>query len=534
MATPLIDLSKKIITLNEKQFLILRDYDERWRSFLLHEQYIEDLISVSEQFTRNPTKEKFQRMKSLVKEIEGLIVSSLRYLTDETKEGERLWSLVEEEKAADATALKVLETDILEIRRNTSNLSNGQVKYALIAFLTELNEEKDELQKEQKINEFLERILTKLSEIITQEKRILEAEMSLLQQTYYFEYKLFEEEGLENQRELKRAQLSSTKRTLEAFVDELRNLLEREKGNIINPYKAFTNQKAKAIQLILQRTKKGVITKEMIKEDLRKLNPTQAQAYLENLEYFRALAKNSARYYLRFKRFLGRKREKIMFKEADKLLADIELLKRKAKYDPLTGLGTKEFYETAIRERIKQTGHFGGIIVLAFLDLDYFKKINDTYGHHPGDIVLKSLGSILTEILDVGDIACRMGGEEFAIIFSPRKDESIAKEIAKSIQKNFPEKIKSKILIPFPGDKHISGLEELRNDLKEGIRAITMSVGVASMEIHVMEEEISLEKLGEIEASLRSKADEIMYKAKRAGRNKVFFTRVESSNNKKL
>ncbi|WP_419418813.1 diguanylate cyclase [Legionella sp. D16C41] len=85
--------------------------------------------------------------------------------------------------------------------------------------------------------------------------------------------------------------------------------------------------------------------------------------------------------------------------------------------DPLTGLYNRRYLEDFLFKQTHQAERTKGSFSVLMLDLDHFKKINDTYGHDAGDAVLKELGHILQDIIRVGDIAARYGGEEFVVAF---------------------------------------------------------------------------------------------------------------------
>ncbi|HKZ45957.1 MAG TPA: GGDEF domain-containing protein, partial [Thermodesulfobacteriota bacterium] len=124
-------------------------------------------------------------------------------------------------------------------------------------------------------------------------------------------------------------------------------------------------------------------------------------------------------------------------------------------------------------------------VALMFLDLDRFKEINDTHGHHYGDILLKRVGHRIREILRESDTVARIGGDEFAIILPrPEKIEGAVRAAKKIMEAMTP---------PF-------------NLVKTQVN-ITVSIGIAVFPDHG--EDINL---------LLKKADEAMYAAKESGR----------------
>lgn len=163
--------------------------------------------------------------------------------------------------------------------------------------------------------------------------------------------------------------------------------------------------------------------------------------------------------------------------------------KRLAEIDPLTGLNNrrrlfelaKDELDTVMRNRLE--------LSLLMIDIDYFKNVNDTYGHDAGDIVLKQIADTIHKNLRSTDIIGRYGGEEFAVIL-PSTSHTSARITA--------EKIRKAVEVQgYQVDKHTK--------LK-----CTISIGVASYG----------DELKEIEQLVR-KADELLYKAKENGRNRV-------------
>ena len=101
-----------------------------------------------------------------------------------------------------------------------------------------------------------------------------------------------------------------------------------------------------------------------------------------------------------------------------------------AKTDPLTGLNNRLAFDKAINDLIANESDFG----VAYIDLDNFKTVNDTYGHNAGDEVLVVMSSRLMSSVRAGDTAVRMGGDEFAVIFGPETNrEAYIKRISESL-----------------------------------------------------------------------------------------------------
>ena len=158
--------------------------------------------------------------------------------------------------------------------------------------------------------------------------------------------------------------------------------------------------------------------------------------------------------------------------------------------DVLTGIYNRRFFDEMLEKQITLAKRRNDPLSLLIFDLDYFKKINDTYGHKAGDNMLQELTKGLKNSLRQSDILARYGGEEFAIIM-PATDIASALEKAESLRKQVESGSFGSIV---PGQS-----------LK-----ITISIGVATFQKH-----------GTESATLVTAADRALYKAKEGGRNRV-------------
>ncbi|MBV6494376.1 MAG: hypothetical protein LDLANPLL_02409 [Turneriella sp.] len=109
---------------------------------------------------------------------------------------------------------------------------------------------------------------------------------------------------------------------------------------------------------------------------------------------------------------------------------------RQAAIDELTGIFNRRFFDAALEREIKQALRRNRQFSLLILDIDNFKKINDTHGHTTGDAVISALGKLLREIIRAEDTPCRIGGEEFAVIF-PETDAKGAMVVSEKIRSEF-------------------------------------------------------------------------------------------------
>jgi diguanylate cyclase len=163
--------------------------------------------------------------------------------------------------------------------------------------------------------------------------------------------------------------------------------------------------------------------------------------------------------------------------------------KEEAKKDSLTGLNNVRQFDEILNDLISKAIKNGEELSILGIDIDYFKLINDTYGHPVGDSVLNGLGKILISSCRSIDIVSRIGGEEFAILL-PCCSYAQALEVAERVRKEV-EKHKFRL----PNNMQIS---------------ITISIGVATYPDMVTNPD-----------ELVHKADEGLYLAKRSGRNRV-------------
>lgn len=180
-------------------------------------------------------------------------------------------------------------------------------------------------------------------------------------------------------------------------------------------------------------------------------------------------------------------------KEIGKLNEEIERLKEKAVRDSGTGLYNKGYFKESLESEVKRAERYGCDLSLIILDIDYFKRVNDTYGHLVGDIVLKTMSDTIKTSIRGSDILARYGGEEFAIILPETGLEGA---------KNLAEKIR--------GEVEARDFEYNGNKFK-----ITVSLGIGKYSnLNIKGANI------EDRANLFAKrADEALYIGKQLGRN---------------
>ena len=215
----------------------------------------------------------------------------------------------------------------------------------------------------------------------------------------------------------------------------------------------------------------------------------------EGLKYFRA---SVSPVYSKNKALMAKM---ILIGEVTDSVNLMKELENAAYIDSLTGIyNRKHFYELANAD-IERALRMNQSIYTAMLDLDFFKNVNDTYGHAAGDIVLKTTAGVIRQTIRTYDLLCRYGGEEFVLLIT---------DLDAPEAFNLMERIREDM--------------ELTTTCYEGLEIkITCSIGLAKF--------IEADTL---ETSIK-KSDEALYVAKNSGRNLVkIFCEQETSMNKRL
>jgi two-component system, cell cycle response regulator len=158
--------------------------------------------------------------------------------------------------------------------------------------------------------------------------------------------------------------------------------------------------------------------------------------------------------------------------------------------DPLTGLSNRRYFTSHVTSMLGAPNAAQSDLTLLILDIDHFKRINDTYGHDVGDEVLREFAHRMKEGVRGIDLICRLGGEEFVIVM-PETDPIMGFRIADRLRQSVAER-------PFAIR---GGREEI---------AVTVSIGLTGLRGHDSSPD-----------TLLKRADEALYKAKKAGRNRV-------------
>jgi diguanylate cyclase (GGDEF)-like protein len=237
-----------------------------------------------------------------------------------------------------------------------------------------------------------------------------------------------------------------------------------------------------------------------------KLHPEDRDATLKR--YFDHLAGHSPRYEAEYRTLnqdgsvtwlwdLGRVVERDAFGRAVRVMgAHFDVTRRKmaeqemarlAHFDPLTGLLNRRQGMERLNAAIESARHAGGELVIAMLDIDHFKLINDNYGHTVGDRILVGIGSNMASALRQGDACARWGGEEFVLVF-PHSSIKLARQQAERIR---------------------HAISDYRESIEDGTIGVTASMGLAAL------------TFGETSTGLLHRADQALLSAKRNGRDRI-------------
>lgn len=172
-------------------------------------------------------------------------------------------------------------------------------------------------------------------------------------------------------------------------------------------------------------------------------------------------------------------------KKNKELERDNEKIEELSRTDVLTGLANHRHFMDYFEKMISQARRHSNPLAVAILDLDKFKEVNDTYGHHAGDEVLSAVGDLLNEETRGEDMAARVGGEEFAVLLTRTGGEE-AFSHAEGIRNRITE----------------LGLESVSRD-------VSASIGISTM------------TSGDDPEHIMKRADRALYEAKEGGRDKA-------------
>ena len=181
-------------------------------------------------------------------------------------------------------------------------------------------------------------------------------------------------------------------------------------------------------------------------------------------------------------------------KTASELFYNNAELSEKIHRDPMTGLFNRRFLEESMARNIKELSRSGSQLSLLMIDIDFFKKFNDTYGHSAGDSCIKSIGEAITGCFSRdSDFVARYGGEEFVVVLPYTNENGVKLEAQKTLE--------SVIALNIPHKKNTAA------------NCVTVSIGAATAIVkhtHKSDDYIKC-------------ADEALYMSKDSGRNRITF-----------
>jgi diguanylate cyclase len=176
--------------------------------------------------------------------------------------------------------------------------------------------------------------------------------------------------------------------------------------------------------------------------------------------------------------------------EVERLRENLEQVRRDAMTDALTNLANRKAFDEGLQSASARSEAHGLPLTLAVIDIDHFKRFNDTWGHQTGDQVLRYVASVIGRVGSAPRLAARYGGEEFGLVFPGETMGSVTPLL---------EEIREEIA---------NGLLK-RRSTDEDLGAVTISIGLAERQP------------GETALHLVERADTALYASKRAGRNRL-------------
>ena len=184
----------------------------------------------------------------------------------------------------------------------------------------------------------------------------------------------------------------------------------------------------------------------------------------------------------------------LQLKQADKQVENLQSrlkeVEQHAIVDPLTNLYNRRAFEEKLPIHMAQSSKTGKNLTLLMIDIDYFKRVNDTYGHLTGDDLLRIIAKTLKDFVKGQDIVCRYGGEEFVVLLPDTPLEG-AVTVAEKVRKHFAQ------------------MSWKQKSTGVSMGKVTLSAGV------------SLFRKGETMKAFIQRADVALYRSKRSGRNRV-------------
>lgn len=259
---------------------------------------------------------------------------------------------------------------------------------------------------------------------------------------------------------------------LDAHLGEVGDQLSTEIGDILQHLESATHcTKAFGDSLSKVNDQLGQIS-----------DPKQAQTVVEKIiEASQRMAENTSQLESRLED---------SHRQISDLQENLDAVRAESMTDALTGLANRKQFDKTLADAIADSKESGEPVSLLMMDIDHFKKFNDTYGHQAGDGVLRLVAAAMKASVKGRDLVARYGGEEFSAIL-PQTAIEDALTVAEQVR------------------QAVMGKELIKKSSGESLGNVTLSIGAATL---------APDEDGEM---LIARADEYLYAAKRSGRNQV-------------
>lgn len=486
------ELLVQIQTLSVQLRKAVADYDLRAGTFYLHIDHVRKVIALTRQVKKSYSESRikdFEKAKSeLRSRIDSLrkeIIQLHKNISIE-KTDKDVAVRLEKEVQVDLSRLKDMTLTGYRLLKEDSEKVTYRVKEKM---QKQLSGDETSLEKQEKavvIAKMLIDLVDRLDLILNRVHFFIADEEKLLSKLY-----------LEKNKSINPDELSGIESNLNSILQELLVLLKDEKQRVHDPFMKLIDEQREgievALELISQKRlpwwkkpfrKSPKITVEDIQRSM--YNFTELHEYHS---FFSALKSHPE--------LLDEKAKTKLDYLCGQALSSFGSLKGKAYKDNLTQIYNRNYFEDKFMEVIKKKSQFSFLI----LDIDHFKKFNDTHGHLTGDLVLKSVAKLMQKCTRVYDVPGRWGGEEMVVLL-PRTDLADAKMVCERIRATIEK---------YP-NKNVEG---------EDIEHITVSGGL----IHFGEVDSNLSKNKSpkiLMEEIMSAADKLLYKAKKDGRNRIY------------
>lgn len=473
-----------MIDLTEKEGSLIKSFEQRFKTIYEHHKRTGEILQIARGLLLKFDLRKKEEMKEKAMALKKYILEKFEPLvTEEEQILEKSKKLAYQEAGYVKREQIIFAHDYVQLKRDLAEkgIKGSDAEKALRKEIEELAESIKKEKKRMTVNEYLIDLVEKSAVIITEMKDVVVDELSLLDNF------IFKEKYIRSRQEFK-----DNIYKLGKLVKRLINLLRKEKEIVIGPFNKFLKEKRSIDKELKESLKeRGKITVGMIEDDLRRLTikPKEVSYYINRLKDNYEYLKPEAKDYI--KRYVNRLRR----------AAEWRRDKEEATIDELTRLKTEKAFILNVEEKeIPRAQRANGTFSIAMIDIDYFKRFNDTYGHDVGDRVLYFLAWVIQKTVRATDVPYRLHGEEFLVLFIDTNKQK-AKEAAEKLRKAMEEESVS-FMKKVHEFRPVAFYKRKKN--------ITISIGIATYP-----------EDGTGRMALYNKADAALYESKRKGRNSV-------------